>query len=58
MTPIDERKEANITSAENTTRVDSIKNFMVQGKFKNTVYKEPKRNPMTHLKPKKKKRKK
>ena len=61
MTPIDERKESNITSADfgkKVTRADDIKNFLVHGKFKNTRDVEVKRNQMKHLTPKKKKRKK
>lgn len=43
---------------ENTTRADSIKNFLVKGTFKTTTEQKPKRNEMKHLTPKKKKRKK
>jgi hypothetical protein len=49
MTPLDERKK--------TTKADDIKNFLIQGRFKNTTEQKPKKNQMKHLIPKKKKRK-
>lgn len=60
MAPRDEKYDEGITPStfpEKTTRADNIKNFLVKGKFKNTIELKPKRNQMKHLTPKKKKRK-
>lgn len=60
MAPRDEKYDEKMTACiypKKDTRADDIKNFLVKGKFKNTIELKPKRNQMKHLTPKKKKRK-